>query len=49
VKELGLQGFVALLLLTVAIMAVIYRLTYEQDMRSQKAKNDSDDRWWSTI
>jgi hypothetical protein len=34
VKELGLQGFVALLLLTVAIMAVIYRLTYEQDMRT---------------
>jgi hypothetical protein len=29
VKELGLQGFVALLLLTVAIMAVIYRRTVE--------------------
>ncbi len=47
-KELGFQGFVALLLLTAVTMALIYGLKYEQDVRSGKAKND-DDRWWSMM
>jgi len=45
VKELGLQGFVVLLLLMVAIMALIYGLKYQEDVWRAKEKNDDDDRW----
>ena len=47
-KELGFQGFVALLLLMAVMMALIYGLKYEQDVRSGKANND-DDRWWGMM
>jgi hypothetical protein len=49
VNELGLQGFVVLLLLMVAIMALIYGLKYQEDVRRGKAKNDGDDRWWGMM
>jgi hypothetical protein len=49
VKELGLQAFVVLPLLMVAIMALIYGLKYQEDARSGKAKNDYDDRWWGMM
>ena len=45
-KELGLQGFVVLLLLMVAIMALIYGLKYQEDVWRGK---DNDDRWWGMI
>jgi hypothetical protein len=32
-KELGFQGFIVLLLLTAAIMALIYGLKYQEDVR----------------
>jgi hypothetical protein len=35
VKELGFQGFVALLLLMAVMMALIYGLKYEQDVRRE--------------
>lgn len=41
-----MQGFVVLLLLMVAIMALIYGLKYQEDVRRGKPKNDDDDRWW---
>ena len=44
-KELGLQGFVVLLLLMVAMMALIYGLKYQEDLTSGKAKNNYGDRW----
>jgi hypothetical protein len=49
VKDLGFQGFVTLLLLMAAIMALIYGLKYQEDVRSGKAKNDDDDRWWGMM
>jgi hypothetical protein len=49
VKELGLQGFVVLPLLMVAIMALIYGLKYQEDVTKEKAKNDDDDRWWGMM
>jgi hypothetical protein len=49
VKELGFPGFVALLLLMAGIMALIYGLKYQEDLRNGKAKNDSDDRWWGMM
>ena len=48
-KELGFQGFVVLLLLMVAIMALIYGLKYQEDVRRGKEKNDDDDRWWGMM
>ena len=48
-KELGFQGFVVLLLLMVAIMALIYALKYQEDVRRGKAKDDGNDRWWSMM
>jgi hypothetical protein len=49
VKERGFQGFVAMLLLMAVIMALIYGLKYGKDVRSSKAKNDYDDRWWGMM
>jgi len=46
-KEIGFQGFVAMLLLMAAIMALIYGLKYQEDVRRGKPKNDDDDRWWN--
>jgi len=48
-KELGLQRFVVLLLLMMAMMALIYGLKYQEDVRRGKAKNDDDDRWWGMM
>ena len=48
-KEFGLQGFVALLLLMAAIMALIYGLKYQEDMRRGKAKKDNDNTWWGMM
>ncbi len=48
-KELGLQGFVVLLLLMVAIMALIYALKYQEDLRRGKGKDDDCDRWWGMM
>ena len=48
-KELGLQGFVVLLLLMAAIMALIYGLKYQEDVRGGTPKNDHDDRWWGMM
>ena len=48
-KELGFQGFVVPLLLMVAIMALIYALKYQEDVRRGKAKDDGNDRWWSMM
>jgi hypothetical protein len=41
VKELGFPGFVALLLMMAGIMALIYGLKYQEDVRSGRAKNDT--------
>jgi hypothetical protein len=35
VKELGFPGFVALLLLMAGIMALIYGLKYQEDLRRE--------------
>jgi preprotein translocase subunit YajC len=40
VNQVGVQSFVVLLLLMVAIMALIYGLKYQEDARRRKAKND---------
>ena len=48
-KELGFQGFVVPLLLMVAIMALIYALKYQEDVRRGKAKDDGNDRWWGMM
>jgi len=48
-KEIGFQGFVAMLLLMAAIMALIYGLKYQEDVRGGKPKNDDDDRWWGMM
>ena len=48
-KELGFQGFVVLLLLMVAVMALIYGLKYQEDVRRGKAKEDGKDRWWGMM
>ena len=48
-KELGFQGFVVPLLLMVAIMALIYALKYQEDVRRGKAKEDGNDRWWGMM
>jgi hypothetical protein len=48
VKELGFQGFVVLLILMVAIMALISGLKYQEDVRRGKGKDD-DDRWWGMM
>ena len=45
-KELGFLGFVALLLLMVTMMALLYGLKYEEDVRVGKAKNDN---WWGMM
>ena len=37
-KELGFHGFVALLLLMVTIMALLYGLKYEEDVRGRKSE-----------
>jgi hypothetical protein len=47
--ELGFQSFVVLLLLAAAIMALIYSLEYQEDVRRGKAKNDDDERWWNMM
>jgi hypothetical protein len=49
VNELGLQGFVMLLLLMTAIMALIYGLKCQEDVRRGKGKNDDEDRWWGMM
>jgi len=49
VKVLGFQSSVVLLLLMVAIMALIYALKYQEDVRRGKAKDDSNDRWWGMM
>jgi hypothetical protein len=49
VKQLGFQSFTVLLLLMVTIMALIYGLKYQEDVRKGKAKNDDDDRWWGMM
>jgi hypothetical protein len=38
VKELGLQGFVVLLLLMVTTMALIYGLKYQEDVRGGRRR-----------
>ena len=48
-KEIGFQGFVAMLLLMAAIMALIYGLKYQEDVSRGKPKNDDDDRWWGMM
>jgi hypothetical protein len=47
VKELGFQGFVVLLVLMVAIMALTYALKYQEDVR--RGKDDDYDRWWGML
>jgi len=49
VKVLGFQSSVVLLLLMVAIMALIYALKYQEDVRRGKAKDDGNDRWWGMM
>jgi hypothetical protein len=49
VKVLGFQGFVVLLLLMVATMALIYALKYQEDVGRGKAKDDGNDRWWGMM
>ena len=48
-KVLGFQSSVVLLLLMVAIMALIYALKYQEDVRRGKAKDDGNDRWWGMM
>jgi hypothetical protein len=33
----------------VAIMALIYALKYQEDVRRGKAKDDGNDRWWGMM
>ena len=47
VKELGFQGFVVLLVLMVAIMALTYALKYQEDVR--RGKDDDYHRWWGML
>ena len=48
-KELGFQGFVVLLLLMVAVMALIYALKYQQDLRWGKGEDGDYDKWWGMM
>ena len=48
-NQVGVQSFVALLLLMVAIMALIYGLKYQEDVRRRKGKNEDEDRWWDMM